>query len=45
MIRELGKTLFSFPMPYVIDDTTVGQVFGLQPTPWNEILENVVNGD
>jgi len=44
MMRELGKTLYQFQMPYVIDDTTTREVFGLQPTPWNDILENVVSG-
>jgi hypothetical protein len=44
MMRELPKTLYQFQMPYVIDDEATRETFGLKPTPWKEVLADVVNG-
>ena len=44
MMRELPKTLYQFQMPYVIDDEATRETFSLKPTPWKEVLADVVNG-
>ena len=37
-VRELPKTLYQFQSPFVIDDSETRSVFGLQPTPWDDVL-------
>ncbi len=38
MIRELQETMFQFDAPFVLDDTETRTVFGMEPTPWSEML-------
>jgi nucleoside-diphosphate-sugar epimerase len=40
--RELPKTLYQFQMPFVIDDSETRSCFGLQPTPWDEVLKTTI---
>jgi nucleoside-diphosphate-sugar epimerase len=40
--RELPKTLYQFQVPFVIDDSETRSVFGLQPTPWDEVLKTTI---
>ena len=40
--RELPKTLYQFQVPFVIDDSETRSVFGLQPTPWDEVLGKTI---
>ncbi|HUZ40075.1 MAG TPA: NAD-dependent epimerase/dehydratase family protein [Acidimicrobiales bacterium] len=41
--RELPKTLYQFQVPFVIDDSETRSVFGLQPTPWDEVLRTTID--
>jgi nucleoside-diphosphate-sugar epimerase len=41
-VRELPKTLYQFQVPFVIDDSETRSVFGLLPTPWDEVLRNTI---
>jgi nucleoside-diphosphate-sugar epimerase len=42
VIRELKETEYQRERPYVLDDTAARETFGLEPTPWNEILAGMV---
>jgi len=42
-IRELRETDYQRATPFVIDDTAARQTFGIEPTPWPQILESVLN--
>jgi nucleoside-diphosphate-sugar epimerase len=37
-IRELKETLYQFQQPFVLDSSAAQHTFGLQPTPWDEVL-------
>ena len=37
-VRELPKTLYQFQAPFVIDDSETRSTFGLEPTPWDDVL-------
>jgi nucleoside-diphosphate-sugar epimerase len=41
-VRELPKTLYQFEAPFVIDDTETRSTFGLEPTPWDEVLRSTI---
>lgn len=41
-IRELDETAHQWDRPFVIDDAESRAAFGLQPTPWHEILDEIV---
>ncbi len=41
-VRELPKTLYQFQAPFVIDDSDTRITFGLQPTPWDEVLKATI---
>lgn len=41
-IRELPKTLYQFTGPFVIDDSSTRRQFGLEPTPWPDVLRATV---
>lgn len=41
-IRELEETAYQRDRPFVIDDAAARMAFGLQPTPWPEILASVI---
>lgn len=38
LIRELPKTMYQFTAPFVIDDSATRRQFGIEPTPWPEVL-------
>lgn len=42
-VRELPKTLYQFQAPFVIDDSETRSTFGLQPTPWDEVLQATID--
>jgi nucleoside-diphosphate-sugar epimerase len=37
-IRELRETEYQFTRPFVMDATAACEAFGLEPTPWEEVL-------
>ncbi|MFD7640164.1 NAD-dependent epimerase/dehydratase family protein [Kitasatospora sp. NPDC059795] len=41
-IRSARGTAYQFERPFVIDDTATRETFGLAPTPWEEMLAQVV---
>jgi nucleoside-diphosphate-sugar epimerase len=41
-MRELPKTLYQFTSPFVIDDTETRATFGLEPTPWDDVLKATI---
>jgi nucleoside-diphosphate-sugar epimerase len=41
-VRELPKTLYQFEAPFVIDDSETRSIFGLEPTPWTEVLSATI---
>jgi nucleoside-diphosphate-sugar epimerase len=42
VIRELKETDYQRERPYILDDSTARTTFGLQPTPWAEIVDGLV---
>lgn len=42
MIREITKAAYQFNAPFVIDDSAARLTFALEPTPWDEILQSLV---
>lgn len=42
-IREARETAYQFDRPYVLDDSAARANFGLEPTPWAEILRGIVD--
>jgi hypothetical protein len=42
MIRELQETMFQFDAPFVLDDTETRTTFGMEPTPWSEMLSEQI---
>jgi nucleoside-diphosphate-sugar epimerase len=41
-VRELKETLYQFDRPFVLDDSAAREAFGLEPTPWDDVLAEVV---
>ncbi|MFF2628157.1 NAD-dependent epimerase/dehydratase family protein [Kitasatospora griseola] len=41
-IRSARGTAYQFERPFVLDDTATRETFGLAPTPWDEMLAQVV---
>lgn len=41
-IRELKETAYQRDRSFVIDDTAARTTFGIEPTPWSEILKAVI---
>jgi nucleoside-diphosphate-sugar epimerase len=41
-LRELKETRHQFERPFVLDASHTSEVFGLQPTPWQQTLEETV---
>ena len=41
-IRELEETAYQRDRPFVIDDTAARTTFGIDPTPWEEIMRAVI---
>jgi nucleoside-diphosphate-sugar epimerase len=42
MIRELKETAYQRERPYLLDDSAARATFGLEPTPWAELLAGMV---
>ncbi len=41
-LRELRETMYQFTRPFVMDSEAAQQTFGLQPTPWVDVLSETV---
>ena len=41
-LREMRETAYQFERPYVLDDSAARATFGLEPTPWSELLAGIV---
>lgn len=41
-MRELKETDYQRNRPYVLDDSLTRSTFGLEPTPWSEVLSSVI---
>jgi nucleoside-diphosphate-sugar epimerase len=41
-LRELPKTLYQFQSAFIIDDAETRATFGLEPTPWDEVLRRTL---
>jgi nucleoside-diphosphate-sugar epimerase len=41
-VRELPKTLYQFQAPFIIDDAETRSTFGLEPTPWEDVLGSTI---
>lgn len=44
MIRELKETAYQRERPYLLDDSAARAAFGIEPTPWNEVLTTLIEG-
>jgi nucleoside-diphosphate-sugar epimerase len=44
-VRELPKTLYQFEAPFIIDDSETRSTFGLEPTPWDDVLSSTIAFD
>lgn len=42
LIRELPEVAYQLQAPFVLDSSAAQQMFGLAPTPWDEVLAGVV---
>ena len=42
VIRELNNGNYMFDAPFVMDDSASRKTFNLEPTPWNQIIKNLV---
>ena len=42
VIRELKETDYQRQRAYILDDTAARQTFGLEPTPWPQIIDGMV---
>jgi nucleoside-diphosphate-sugar epimerase len=41
-VRELPTTLYQFNAPFVIDDLETRSVFGIEPTPWHDVVKETI---
>jgi nucleoside-diphosphate-sugar epimerase len=41
-IRELKETSYQRERPYILDDSAARETFGIEPTPWDDILTQLV---
>ena len=41
-VRELPKTLYQFQSAFIIDDAETRGTFGLEPTPWDDVLRTTI---
>lgn len=39
LLREVGGVLYQFDRPFVVDSAETTDVFGLAPTPWDEVVD------
>ena len=42
LIRELNNGSYMFDSPFVMDDSATRKTFGVQPTPWDVLIKNLV---
>jgi len=42
VMREMAETSHQWDRPFVMDDTAARQAFGMDPTPWSQILDGVI---
>jgi len=42
-IRELAETSYQRDRPFVLDDSVARVTFGLVPTPWPDILSEIID--
>ena len=42
MIRELKETAYQRERPYILDESAARDTFGLEPTPWSDVLNELV---
>lgn len=42
-LRELPEVAYQFERPFVLDSTAAQDAFGLTPTPWETVLDGVIN--
>jgi len=42
LMRELAETRYQFAEDFVMDSTAAQQTFGLEPTPWDQVLADVL---
>jgi hypothetical protein len=42
MIRELKETDYQRDRPYLLDDSAARSTFGLEPTPWTDLVAGMV---
>jgi hypothetical protein len=42
MMKELKETDYQRERAYVLDDSAARATFGLEPTPWGELLAGIV---
>jgi nucleoside-diphosphate-sugar epimerase len=42
MMRELPEVAYQLEQPFVLDSSAAQQTFGLEPTPWQEVLTGVI---
>lgn len=41
-IRELAETSYQRDRPFIVDDSAARMTFGLEPTPWSDILQGII---
>lgn len=41
-IRELSETAYQRDRPFVLDDSAARMAFGLTPTPWSDVLKQII---
>ncbi|MFZ0160396.1 MAG: NAD-dependent epimerase/dehydratase family protein [Kineosporiaceae bacterium] len=44
LLRELADVRYQHDLPFVMDSSAALATFGLEPTPWQEVLAATVNG-
>jgi nucleoside-diphosphate-sugar epimerase len=42
LIRELNNGSYMFDHPFVMDDSAARKTFGVEPTPWDALIKNLV---
>ncbi len=41
-IREMGETSHQWDRPFILDDSAARQAFGMEPTQWPQLLQDVI---
>lgn len=44
IVRELPEVLHQFERPFVVDASDTTATFGIEPTPWDEVLAATLAG-